>query len=87
MVNQRRYKKGKKSHRLKTGRVKRSRVKRTKMRGGSNNPLETPQISDIQKILNDNKNFPIASSKKSGYGNKYNSTTPSGKKSKTLRRR
>lgn len=39
MVNQRRYKRGKRTHRRKTGRVrrsrvKRSRVKRTKIRGG-----------------------------------------------------
>lgn len=86
MVNQRRYKRGKKTNRRKTrrvkrSRVKRSRVKRTKMRGGG--ILQRFK----NKIRGNNNNLSIASSQKSDFQKKYKSTTSSGRKSKTLRKR
>lgn len=54
MVNQRRYKRGKITHRRKTGqvkrsRVKRSRVKRTKMRGGGMGETGPEQITTFHE--------------------------------------
>ena len=101
MVYQRRYKRGKKTHRRKTRRVKRSRVKRsrvnrTRMRGGTG-PLP-PSTALAPTVAAPAQEAPaaVASDRPTGVmvtplltkkRNGNNSRTPSGKKSRTIRRK